>query len=121
MSDTTPITLSESAIRKIVHLKQIEQNDSLKFRIYVHGGGCSGYQYGFGFEQDTQPDDILISQEVVLEDGSQAILEVIVDPMSLTCLDGAVLEYEQSLYGSHFSVKNPQAKNTCGCGNSFAL
>ncbi|HET9843200.1 MAG TPA: iron-sulfur cluster insertion protein ErpA [Gammaproteobacteria bacterium] len=114
----TPISLTESAARRLLRLIQIENDPNLKFRVYITGGGCSGFQYGFAFEKENQPDDIIVDTYL----GAEEIpLQIVIDPMSMTYLDGAVVEYQEGLYGSHFTIKNPNAKNTCGCGNSFSL
>ena len=122
MSADTPIQLSEGASKRLYKLRKIEGNPNLKFRIYITGGGCSGFQYGFGFEQEAQGDDIILKTQLEVEAKDEySELEIIVDPMSMTYLDGAEVIYQEGLYGSHFTIKNPHAKNTCGCGNSFSI
>ena len=118
------IQLTEAAIKRVHHLIQQENNDNLKFRVYITGGGCSGFQYGFAFEELTQEDDIIIEQVLSEESEAQPLattIKVIVDPLSMTYLQGAMVHFSEGLYGSHFSVKNPNAQTTCGCGSSFSI
>ena len=105
------ITITDTASEKIQELIQEEQ-DVLGLRIYVKGGGCSGYQYGMSFESNMGDDDTMIEKQNV---------KVIVDSQSAPLLHGAEVDYVDSLQGSGFAVKNPNAKNTCGCGSSFAV
>jgi iron-sulfur cluster insertion protein len=111
MSDQ-PITLSDSAARKVRELIAEEGNAELALRVYINGGGCSGFQYGFAFEEAAEADDLRLIQEGVT---------VLVDPISLQYLEGAELDYSESLRGAQFVVRNPNAKTTCGCGSSFAV
>ena len=105
------ITITDTASEKIQELLREEQ-DVLGLRIYVKGGGCSGYQYGMSFETNMGDDDTMIEKEQV---------KVIVDSQSAPLLNGAEVDYVDSLQGSGFAVKNPNAKNTCGCGSSFTV
>ena len=104
------LTITEVATSKISELMK-EEEGAVGLRVYVRGGGCSGYQYGMSFESSVSDDDTMIEKNNV---------NVIVDPQSAPLLDGAVVDYVDSLQGSGFSVKNPQAKTTCGCGSSFS-
>ena len=104
------ITVTDVAAQKIRDL-MTEQTDAVGLRVYVRGGGCSGYQYGMSFENKVEEDDTTI------EHGD---IKVIIDPQSAPLLKGAEVDYVDSLQGSGFSVKNPQAKTTCGCGSSFS-
>ncbi len=104
------ITITETAASKIVELMK-EEEGSEGLRIYVKGGGCSGYQYGMAFESKVSEDD------TVIEKGG---VKVIVDPQSAPLLNGTEVDYVDSLQGSGFAIKNPQAKTTCGCGSSFS-
>jgi iron-sulfur cluster insertion protein len=106
------ITITESASTKIQDLLLEENNPSLKLRTFVQGGGCSGFQYGFTFDEEQNEDDF----EIAL--GS---FKVLVDAMSMTYMQGAVIDYTESLQGSQFSIKNPNAQTTCGCGSSFSV
>jgi iron-sulfur cluster insertion protein len=104
--------LTPSAVRKVQTLIEDEGDDSLCLRVFVTGGGCSGFQYGFTFDTEVAEDDAQIEQEGV---------KVLVDSLSYPYLDGASLDYQESLEGSRFVVTNPQASATCGCGSSFTI
>lgn len=104
------VTITPLAEQKIKELIQEEEDDVVGLRIYVKGGGCSGYQYGMAFENKVSDDDTLIEKGEV---------KVIVDSQSAPMLAGAEVDYVDSLQGSGFAIKNPNAKNTCGCGSSF--
>ena len=108
----TKITLSDSAANKIRELVLEEQNPDLKLRVYIIGGGCSGFQYGFAFEEETEEGDFLVDKEGV---------SMMIDPMSFPYLLGSVVEYKEDLQGSRFVITNPNAKTTCGCGSSFSI
>lgn len=108
----TPIQITENAIAKVRSLVEEEGNPELRFRVYVTGGGCSGFQYGFSFDDEMAEDDTLI------EKGGVGLL---VDPMSYPYLVGAKVDYEEGLQGAKFTVVNPNASSTCGCGASFSI
>lgn len=108
----TPISLTERAISKARELIEGEGNPDLHLRVFVTGGGCSGFQYGFSFDNEEQPDDTRITKEGVT---------VVVDGLSYQYLVGSTVDYSESLTGSQFIVENPNASNTCGCGASFSL
>ena len=105
------ITLDDSAIVKIKDLLADEDAKGLKLRIYVSGGGCSGFQYGFTFDENQNDDDFIVNQDEV---------SLLVDAHSMQYLTGSVIGYKTSLMGSQFEIKNPAATSTCGCGSSFA-
>ncbi|RUO80681.1 iron-sulfur cluster insertion protein ErpA [Idiomarina tyrosinivorans] len=107
-----PIQFTEAAAKKVKSLIAEEQNPNLKLRVYVTGGGCSGFQYGFTFDEKCNPGDMEIEKEGVL---------LVVDPMSLQYLAGGTVNYEEGLQGSRFFVDNPNATTTCGCGASFSI
>ncbi|MCB1589840.1 MAG: iron-sulfur cluster insertion protein ErpA [Xanthomonadales bacterium] len=107
-----PIHLTDAAARKVRELIDEEGRDDLALRVYINGGGCSGFQYGFAFEEGSEDDDLRLEQSGVT---------VLVDPISLQYLDGAELDYSESLRGAQFVVRNPNAKTTCGCGSSFSV
>lgn len=111
-TETIPLNFADSAALKVSEMIAEEGNPNLKLRIYVSGGGCSGFQYGFAF------DEALNSDDFVFEKGGVSLL---VDSMSLQYLTGAEITYEDSLEGSRFVIKNPNATSTCGCGSSFAV
>ena len=106
------LVLSDSATNKIRELVLEEQNPDLKLRVYIIGGGCSGFQYGFAFEEETEEGDFIIDNDGVA---------MMVDPMSYPYLMGSVVDYKEDLQGSRFVVDNPNAKITCGCGSSFSI
>ena len=105
------ITIDDSAIVKIKDLLAEENTPDLKLRIYVSGGGCSGFQYGFTFDDTQNEDDFIVNQDEV---------SLLVDAHSMQYLTGSVIGYKTSLMGSQFEIKNPAATSTCGCGSSFA-
>ena len=107
-----PVAITASAIAKVKALVEDEGNPELKLRVYVTGGGCSGFQYGFAFEEQCAEDDTRIEREDVT---------VVVDPLSLQYLVGAEVHYEEGLEGARFLVRNPNATTTCGCGASFSM
>ena len=105
------ITLDSSAIVKIKELLAEEGVEGLKLRIYVSGGGCSGFQYGFTFDDTQNEDDFIVNQDEI---------SLLVDAHSMQYLTGSVISYNTSLMTSGFNIKNPAATSTCGCGSSFA-
>lgn len=107
-----PINFSASACAKVKDLIAEEGNPDLKLRVFVTGGGCSGFQYGFTFDEIVNEDDTPIEREGVT---------FLVDPMSYQYLVGAEIDYQESLEGSQFVIKNPNAQSTCGCGSSFSV
>ncbi len=106
------IDITESAIKRLSTLLKDEEDKNTKLRIYITGGGCSGFQYGFTFDSNKSDDDLIIEKESV---------SIIVDPMSMQYLIGSVLDFQEGLEGSRFVIKNPNAKTTCGCGSSFGI
>ena len=112
MSDELPIKFSDAAAVRVKQLIEEEENPDLKLRVYVTGGGCSGFQYGFTFDEKANPGDLEIVKNGVT---------LVVDPMSLQYLVGGVVDYEEGLQGSRFFVNNPNATTTCGCGSSFSI
>jgi iron-sulfur cluster insertion protein len=106
------ITVSESAKSKLREILIEENNPNLKLRIFVQGGGCSGFQYGFTLDEVKDTEDF----ELTLED-----VTILVDNLSLQYLQGSDIDYVQDLQGSNFAIKNPNATTTCGCGSSFSL
>lgn len=106
------ITISESAKEKIIDLLVSENNPNLKLRTFVQGGGCAGFNYGFTFDEEQNEDDFEFPVDS---------FKVLVDSMSMTYLQGAEIDYKEELMGSSFTIKNPNATNTCGCGSSFGV
>ena len=107
------IKITENAITKVTSLLAEENNPNLKLRMFVEGGGCSGFQYGFTFDEDQNDDDF----EIPLGNTNHLLL---VDAMSMQYLNEAEIDYTESLSGSQFNIRNPNAKTTCGCGSSFS-
>ena len=108
----TSINLSARAVEKVRALVAEKENQALKLRVYITGGGCSGFQYGFSFEEAAADDDAAIEKDGVT---------VLVDPMSFQYLVGSEVDYTEGLEGSRFVVNNPNAATTCGCGSSFSI
>ena len=106
------ITISESAKIKIKDLLLEENNPNLSLRTFVQGGGCSGFSYGFTFDEIVNEDDF----EIPLDE-----FKVLVDAMSMQYLTGAEIDYKEDVMGSQFNIKNPNATTTCGCGSSFGV
>lgn len=106
-----PLNFTDSAASKVKELIAEEGNPELKLRVFVTGGGCSGFQYGFTFDEVTNDDDTAL-----VKDG----VTLLVDPMSYQYLVGAEIDYTEGLEGSQFVIKNPNATSTCGCGSSFS-
>ena len=106
------ITISESAREKIKDLLLEENNPNLFLRTFVQGGGCSGFSYGFTFDEAINEDDF----EIPLDN-----FKILVDSMSMTYLQGAEIDYKEDVMGSSFNIKNPNATTTCGCGSSFGV
>ena len=108
----TDLKISGSAVNRINELLASKDDPDLKLRVFIRGGGCSGFQYGFQFDQEQQEDDVSIEHEGV---------KVLVDMLSLQYLTGAEIDYQDDLLGSRFLVNNPNASTTCGCGSSFSI
>ena len=107
-----PLEFTDSAVAKVKSLIEEEQNEALKLRVFVTGGGCSGFQYGFTFDENRAEDDIAITNEGVT---------LLVDPLSFQYLMGAEVDYSENLQGAQFVIRNPNAATTCGCGSSFSI
>ena len=107
----TPINFSDNAVKKVKELIEEEGTPDLKLRVFVSGGGCSGMQYGFTFEESINEDDTKVEKDNVM---------LLIDPMSLQYLTGAEIDYQDNVQGSQFVIKNPNATTTCGCGSSFS-
>ena len=106
------IVFTDSAADKVREILIEEGNTDMKLRVYVTGGGCSGFQYGFAFEEKAGEDDTVVTKNGV---------DMVVDPMSFQYLAGAEIDYQEGLEGSRFIIKNPNATTTCGCGSSFSV
>jgi len=106
-----PLIFTDSAATKVKQLIEEEGNDDLKLRVFVTGGGCSGFQYGFTFDEVTNEDDTVMQKNGV---------SLLIDPMSYQYLSGSEIDYTEGLEGAQFVIKNPNATSTCGCGSSFS-
>jgi iron-sulfur cluster insertion protein len=106
-----PLLFTDSAADKVRQLIEEEGNDNLKLRVFVQGGGCSGFQYGFTFDEEVAEDDTSMQKNGVT---------LLIDAMSYQYLAGAEIDYKDGLEGAQFVIKNPNATTTCGCGSSFA-
>lgn len=107
----SPLIFTDNAADKVRQLIDEEGNPALKLRVFVSGGGCSGFQYGFTFEEASQEDDTAMEKNGVT---------LLVDPMSYQYLVGAEIDYQENVEGAQFVIKNPNATSTCGCGSSFS-
>lgn len=107
----SPLQLTDSAAAKVGELIKEEGNDELKLRVFVTGGGCSGFQYGFTFDETEQEGDTRVQKSGVT---------LLIDPMSFQYLAGAEIDYTEGLEGAQFVIRNPNATTTCGCGSSFS-
>ena len=108
----TPIVFTDSAAAKVADLIAEEGNPDLKLRVFVQGGGCSGFQYGFTFDEITNEDDTTMTKNGV---------SLLIDAMSYQYLVGAEIDYKEDLQGAQFVIKNPNASTTCGCGSSVSV
>ncbi len=109
---TPAIGFTDAAANKLKSLIAEEKNPNLKLRVFVNGGGCSGFQYGFEFDENANDDDIKVEKSGVT---------MVIDAMSAQYLGGATVDYEDGLEGSRFVINNPNATSTCGCGSSFSI
>lgn len=118
MDDVTPnaaeatLVFTDAAATKVRTLLDDEENKSLKLRVFVTGGGCSGFQYGFTFDEKQEEGDTRVDNNGVT---------LLVDPMSVQYLQGAEIDYKEDVQGAQFVIRNPNAATTCGCGNSFSV
>lgn len=112
MSDSPQMIFTDAAASKVRELILEEANPDLKLRVYITGGGCSGFQYGFSFDETIEEGDVTVERNAVT---------LVVDPLSFQYLEGAEVDYSESLQGARFVIRNPNAATTCGCGSSFGL
>ena len=108
----SPLIFSVAAASKVKELIKDEGNDALMLRVFISGGGCSGFQYGFTFDEEIGDGDTIIENEGV---------KLLVDPMSFQYLSGAEIDYSEGMEGAQFVIRNPNATTTCGCGSSFSV
>jgi iron-sulfur cluster insertion protein len=107
-----PVVFTDSAAQKVDSLIKAENNPNLKLRVFIAGGGCSGFQYGFTFDEELQDGDAQVENQGVT---------LLIDPMSVQYLMGAEIDYKEDLEGAQFVIRNPNAATTCGCGSSFSV
>lgn len=112
MTEAAPIDFTDNAASKVSALIQEEGNPNLKLRIFVSGGGCSGFEYNFAFDEAVNEDDTVIEKNSV---------SLLIDAMSFQYLSGASIDYQEGLEGARFVIHNPNATSTCGCGSSFSV
>lgn len=108
----SPLVFTDSAANKVKQLIDEEGNPNLKLRVFVQGGGCSGFQYGFTFDEEVNEDDTSLDKNGVI---------LLIDAMSYQYLVGAEIDYKEDINGAQFVIKNPNAATTCGCGSSFSV
>ena len=127
---TPNVIFTLAAARKVWELMVEEENLNLKLRAFVTGGGCSGLQYGFTFEEDVNEDDTVVTVSLNPEDeeeggnegsSGQKLVQLLIDPMSFQYLMGAEIDYKEDVEGAQFVIRNPNAKTSCGCGSSFSV
>jgi iron-sulfur cluster insertion protein len=111
-SQESPLVFTDSAAKKVRELIDEEGDETLMLRVFISGGGCSGFQYGFTFDQSETDGDTVVSNQGV---------RLLVDPMSVQYLLGAEIDYSEGLEGAQFVIRNPNATTTCGCGQSFSV
>lgn len=114
---SSQITITDSAVRKVHELITEEDNFNLCLRVFIVGGGCSGFQYGFTFDEEQNDDDFVIKKASPI-DGTD--ITVLIDELSMQYLSGATVDYKEDINGAQFIITNPNAKTTCGCGSSFS-
>lgn len=124
------LNFTDAAALKVKGLIDEEENSQLNLRVFITGGGCSGFQYGFTFDESINDDDFVIEKKVAEEEDDEggdeggtgtAIVKLLIDPMSFQYLQGADIDYREDINGSQFVIRNPNAKTTCGCGSSFSI
>lgn len=111
-ADGAAMALTENAARKLRALRLEEGNDNLKLRVYITGGGCAGFSYGFKFDEAVNDDDTAVARDGVT---------MLIDPLSIQYLAGSTVDYVEGLQGARFVIENPNASSTCGCGSSFSV
>ena len=115
------LDFTQSAASKVYQLISEEGNFDLNLRVFISGGGCSGFQYGFTFDEVKNDDDFIIEKAIQDAKGQEATVTLLIDAMSFQYLRGAMVDYKEDLQGARFVISNPNAKTTCGCGSSFSV
>jgi iron-sulfur cluster insertion protein len=123
-----PVHFTEQAAKRVYELIQEESDPTLKLRVYIEGGGCSGFQYGFTFDDITNEDDTVVTREIVSDKADpdqqsteKISVQLLIDPLSLQYLANADIDYIDDVEGERFVIRNPNASTTCGCGSSFSV
>ena len=111
------VVFTDNAAHKVQELMEEEGNPALMLRVYITGGGCSGFQYGFTFDEEINADDTVVEKKLA----ESQVIKLVIDPMSYQYLAGAEIDYKSDLEGERFIIRNPNAKTTCGCGSSFSV
>ncbi len=114
------VGFTQNAANKVLELTQEEQQAELNLRVAISGGGCSGFQYGFEFDDKINQDDHIVETQAYVGDKG-TLVRLVIDPISLQYLEGAEVDYQKDFQGEQFVVRNPNANTTCGCGNSFNI
>lgn len=117
-TESSALVFTDNAAAKVYELLEDEKNPNLHLRAYITGGGCSGFQYGFTFDEAINADDMVIEKQVA---AAETVVKLLVDAMSYQYLNGATIDYKEDIEGARFVISNPNAKSTCGCGSSFAV
>ncbi|OGT43482.1 MAG: iron-sulfur cluster insertion protein ErpA [Gammaproteobacteria bacterium RIFCSPHIGHO2_12_FULL_40_19] len=127
ISHTESLVFTDAAAKKVYSLIVEENNPKLNLRVFITGGGCSGFQYGFTFDEAINDDDFVIEKKITQEkndddegDSGEITVKLLVDPMSFQYLKNAEIDYREDINGAQFIIRNPNAKTTCGCGSSFS-
>lgn len=123
--ESDQLIFTDAAASKVHELIVEEGNYALNLRVFITGGGCSGFQYGFTFDETINDDDYCVEKTTESDDdeggeGGSATIKLLIDPMSFQYLRGATVDYREDINGAQFVIKNPNAKTTCGCGSSFS-
>lgn len=117
---TSSLIFTEAAAAKVYALIEEENNPDLNLRVFITGGGCSGFQYGFTFDETINDDDFVIEKQIIHNDKTIPV-KLLVDSMSFQYLKSAEIDYREDINGAQFVIRNPNAKTTCGCGSSFSV
>lgn len=121
---TDPLIFTKSAALKVYQLIQEEGNPSLSLRVFITGGGCSGFKYGFTFDEKVNADDMIIERKIdeseAGADKGEIHVKLLIDSLSFQYLTGAEIDYREDIEGARFVIRNPNAQTTCGCGSSFS-
>lgn len=120
ISQTNSLIFTDAAAKKVYALIEEEKNPKLSLRVFITGGGCSGFQYGFTFDEEINDDDFVIEKNIIKDDNNEVTVKLLVDSMSFQYLKDAEIDYREDVNGAQFIIRNPNAKTTCGCGSSFS-